>query len=190
MLNPIKKTMILYCFRNRNRETSAIMEIHDEKCILNGWLLEICVFSDDQENHKFSLERYERYYNRIKKILGIIGLNSEKKKVVGIENYSFSSQSTQADTILKEMGGIIRMFLCMNGHQILEIPPSQIKKTFTNKGSADKNDMYENYLTVKGMPNLLKLMNLENKKYKKVPHPVEDMVDAFATALCVMSIST
>lgn len=55
-----------------------------------------------------------------------------------IENYAFSRKS---NTVLGELGGIVRMCLLKNKIRVVEITPQSLKKFVTGLGSAAKSDL-------------------------------------------------
>ena len=178
----------MYGLRNRQKEKSNLIEIHAPGHIFHEWLFEITFIVENQTNDDFSLFRFQRYQNRLQTLLGIIG--SAPGALIGIEGYSYQSTATESDTMLKELGGALRLYLCQLQHKLLEIPPSTVKKIFSGKGSAKKKDMYESFLTSFGMPDMLPLMSLPPwKQLKEPPHPVEDMTDAFAVALSTLLLT-
>ena len=85
-----------------------------------------------------------------------------------------------------ELGGCLRMKLCEQGHEILELAPTQVKKMFTGQGKSTKDDMYERFKEW-SIP-LFDLLGLKESKYKHVPHPLEDMVDAIAVAIGLLAL--
>lgn len=199
VMDPTLRTIHLYCFRNRKKETVATSYLDQPGSPFHHWLVEVTILEDpvNHENGKrrfdFSLFRFERYENRIQALMAVIGDNRKKNKLVGIEGYSFKSKATQAETALKELGGCLRRSLCHFQHEIMELPPSTVKKIFSGVGKSDKNEMYRCYRETYRLPDLFKCMNIaaSDQVYlddpeKNIPHPIEDMVDALAVALSLL----
>jgi hypothetical protein len=191
LLNPVMKTIHLFCFRNRKKESSGLSYITHSSSPFKDWTLEISVLEEREEDQPslfaFSLFRFSRYEERLQKLLSLIGDNMKQDKLVGIEGYSYNSKSTQADTFLKELGGCLRLSLCRMKHNIMEIPPSTIKKIFSTQGQSTKNDMYKAYQEKFYLPDLFSLMNIGKvEEFKDVPHPIEDLIDSLAVALSVL----
>jgi Holliday junction resolvasome RuvABC endonuclease subunit len=194
LLIPLEKRIHLYCFRNRKRERYGVSQVQNVNSPFFGWTLDVSLI-ESSENEKpsnrlsYSLFRFTRYEERLQKLLSIIGTNN---KLVGIEGFSYNSKPTQADTFLKELGGCLRLSLCRMKHTILEIPPSTVKKIFTQNGQASKVDMYKTFVETYHLPDLFALLNIgdEDKKIDKtldhVPHPIEDIVDALAVAMSLL----
>lgn len=61
-------------------------------------------------------------------------------KSVAIEGYSFGSRGRAVFNI-GEMGGVLRVALYEAQIEILDVPPSTLKKFVTGKGNADKEQM-------------------------------------------------
>jgi len=191
ILDPVQKTIRMFCFRNRKKERAFIRYIEDITSPFKDWLMELIILEEKPESSTplfaFSLFRFNRYEEKIQKLLSLIGSNKHQNKLVGIEGYSFNSKATPADTFLKELGGCLRLSLCRMKHNIMEIPPSTIKKIFSAQGQATKKDMYLTYTDKFNLPDLFSLMNLgEKNDFKDIPNPINDLVDALAVALSVM----
>lgn len=113
----------------------------------------------------------------------VVGLEDYTKRKGGHKFYG----ATAADRKLKELGGCLRRDLCLLGHfEVMEIPPSNVKKIFCNQGQAKKQQMVDAYHEVYNMPNLLQALNINHRSYKNVPKGVDDLVDSFAVAMCTI----
>lgn len=215
LLHPQLRLIRLFAFRNRIKETNGLARVTCPESVFYGWVVRTTVIEewpDPEQSFPFSLPRLSRYETRIQSLLGLIGpQDTRAPMVVGLEHYAFAANATRGDSILKELGGILRRQLCHLGHQVVEIVPSQVKRLFCQKGDAKKKDMYRAYLDMYRLPDLCALLNLsvvddpEPKKVTKkamalaaapkkpkvchdtVPHPIEDMVDALAVALSVIA---
>lgn len=159
------------------------------------WLLEISLIEPNPWPKNASLFRFDRYEGKLRQLWAIMGSNAQKGKVIGVEGYSYNARATEADTKLKELGGCLRRQLCLNQHEVMEIPPSTAKKVFTGDGRATKEKMYQTARTTFGLPNLFTLLNISSDHTldhqvmhdgKKVPHPVDDLVDSLAIGLSTL----
>lgn len=177
-LDAVKQVIRMYFFQNRRQEHNGYTSFW------NGWTLFVyCIPSEKSEDKEF---RVDRYMNRIRALLAIIGDNSQKNKLIGIEHYSYGSMSTMSTTRLYELGGCLRMWLHALHHQVMEIPPSTIKKLFSKHGQAKKERMLKAYQEEWKLPNLFPLIGLNADKYKHPPHPIEDMVDSVAVVFSMI----
>lgn len=187
VLHPKQKKIHLYCFRNRSREKHVLKHIDNADSIFYQWTLQVSLCpSGEFDDTDLSLFRFNRYEQRIKKLLALIGPNT-KDHILGIEGYSYQSSSTPADTMLKELGGCMRWLLCTMKHNILEIPPSTVKKMFSGEGKSTKVQMYQAFVQKYNLPDLFHAMNLKRPK-TNILHPIEDIVDAFAVAMTTMML--
>ncbi len=187
VINPSHRTIHLFSFRNRVCESNSNTLITDPESIFAGWLLKISVIESDQSSDKsYSLFRFQRYQEKLQIMVALINYHCQShQRIVGIEGYSYQSGAGEADTILKELGGCLRLLLCKE-HQMMEIPPATIKKLFSGKGHAKKPDMYQAYRNQYHMPDLFTLLHIKEPSSGKTPHPIEDLVDAFAVALSTL----
>lgn len=83
--------------------------------------------------------------NRILRYCGLVHAviaKVPKLSTVFIEGYSFGSKGGQA-TDRAEYGGILRYHLCgvAMGCEVIEVPPTSLKKWATGKGNGDKTPM-------------------------------------------------
>lgn len=80
-------------------------------------------------------DRMERFTSLVDGVLSTI--DAIVPKLVVIEGYSFASQGAmQLDRI--EYGGILRYELDARGYNIVEVPPTSLKKFCCGKGNGDK----------------------------------------------------
>lgn len=180
-LCPSLRRIHLYAFRNRVKERNTLTIVQSPGSAFDGWVLQTTVIEPWPDSpFGSSLPRMDRFVSRVQSLVSLIGT---EKTIVGIENYAFSVDPTPGDCLLKELGGILRYELCRLGHEIIEIVPSQVKAMFCKKGNATKQDMYAAFLNQYKLPDFAALMTT-GKRINS--HPVEDMVDAFAVAVCVM----
>jgi hypothetical protein len=188
------RTIHLYFFRNRQREQSAMVSLNCPTSPLHGWLLEISLIEPNPWPRNASLFRFDSYEGKLRQLWALTGNNSQKNKVIGVEGYSYNAKPTEADTKLKELGGCLRRQLCLNQHELMEIPPSTAKKLFTGDGRATKEKMYQVARTTFGLPDLFALLNISAQPLdhqimhegKKVPHPVDDLVDSLAIGISTL----
>ncbi len=213
ILDPCLRTIHLWCFRNRVKDSNGMTIVKCPESVFCGWLFQVTIIEEWPESKGFSLPRFARYEARVKALMAIIG-QYKPKTIVGIEHYAFSVTATRGDSTLKELGGILRRELCYAGHQIVEIVPSQVKRIFCDNGDSKKKDMYKAYSDLYKLPDLFAIMNIKRvvdtnggletvakkKKSEKptiktprkkraaddIPHPIEDMVDALGVVMAVI----
>jgi Holliday junction resolvasome RuvABC endonuclease subunit len=134
-----------------------------------------------------SEQRMQRYLRHVSQLLGILCTlthpEQRSRTRVAIEHYSFQSQNTRATSMLIELGTVLRLMLHHHQFQPREIAPTLVKRLFSGRGHAQKEDMYEAYRSRFYLPSLFELIGLTEADYKKIPHPIEDLVDALAVAL-------
>lgn len=187
IVQPIQKKITLFYFRNRKLEHNGIKKITDEKSCFYNWFIEIICLeqhSDDELKELGSSEKCNQYMARISMIItSILSVSKSCNTLVGIEHYSYNSIMSNAYSTLMELGGCMRVALSSNFYRYEEISPTAIKKLFSGNGKAKKDTMYDAYQHKYHMPDMCEMIGLGGKTYKHVPHPVEDLVDAFAVAL-------
>ena len=161
-----------------------LTRLTDPKCPFHNWLLQVSLIPEENPATHFSLFRFARYETKLKKLLALIGPKAPNT-IVGIEGYSYQSNATEADSILKELGGCLRFMMCTMQHTILEIPPSTVKKLFSGQGGADKTDMYQAYVERYRLSDLFTNMHVK-RPLKNIPNPISDLVDALAVAMSTL----
>lgn len=117
----------------------------------------------------------------------IVKLATEHRcTTVVIEGYSLNSKMSQ--TLLSELGGILRFRLHHLGISLHEVPPLRVKKYITGKGRMKKHELGNELLrTLEGVmkfPSLFRVSGIPRyigvRERKTVPHPLEDVIDACA----------
>jgi Holliday junction resolvasome RuvABC endonuclease subunit len=109
-------------------------------------------------------------------------LLSSKKCLAVIEAYAYGMRSSSV-TPLAELGGVIRNKLVVNRIPFQEVSPTTIKKWFTDKGTAEKSDMWKQFKIIAPEVKLEEWLPVANfQPQKSVPSPHQDIVDAFASA--------
>lgn len=187
-INPLNKTVTFYYFQNRQKDTMNIKYCSNSKwtfipsCL--GKLFDEGIPIVYSNTHTKVSERFGKYYKNVIKLLSVIPPNSN----VIIEHYPLHIRKSSSMSVMIEIGAYIRMLLITRNCRLIEIPPSQIKKQFTGNGKSSKEEMYIKYKSL-NYPSLYKLLGMDKTKYKKVPHPIEDIVDSFAIALCFFNCS-
>lgn len=192
-----KGKISLYFFRNRktlDTEKTTIVLPDDHPWFPGYQVVTECLGDLDRKNYPGML-RFQRY-----KMADVMA-----SKVTGglvcIEQYifpkprllggrSFHSKSNE-DTIRKliEVGTCLRKKLLetVKPENFVTVRPSNAKKEFTLDGSADKDYMYWVFRNDFAMPDIVSMVRpkLSEKSYENgIPNPFDDMVDAFALALC------
>lgn len=94
-----------------------------------------------------------------------------------MEGYAFGCRGSAHSYKLAELTGILKQNLFREGLTVVSVPPTQVKKSFSGKGSATKVEMYRVFHT---RVDVDLLRRFEMLQCKGVPNPVQDIVDAFA----------
>lgn len=193
VLDRVQKTVTMYFFRNRKRETAfSQITIDCHESLFHEWTFftRMLELPEEKGDSVCSLYRFDKYQPKITRIVEIISSLDLSKGVVGIEGYSFYSKATQADTALKELGGILRWEVSRHKVDMIEIPPSVNKLLFSTKGHATKYEMYQAFKTLFQGPDLYDMLNIHFNPKAKLknlpPHPIEDLVDSFSIALSTL----
>lgn len=114
----------------------------------------------------------------------IVNILSNYKNIkLGCEGLSYGNIGSRALDIAG-FHYILRYYLnsMVNIDDILYIPPTEIKK-FAVKGNADKKMMYDSFVELDldesiNIKQMISMLSLDNN-YKKIPKPVDDMIDAY-----------
>lgn len=117
----------------------------------------------------------ERYYNIGTNIIQPILLVKAQDQYdikVYLEGYSMGSKGKVFH--MAENVGFLKALLWINEIDVIEVPPTTLKKETTGKGNADKDKMYEAWLA-EGNPDLQDLLGSVKGPAKS---PVSDIVDA------------
>jgi len=93
--------------------------------------------------------------------------------MVGLEDYAFAAKGRVFH--IAENTGILKYKLFQQGIPVDTIPPTVVKKKATGKGNADKESMYNAFVSETGV--MLKDIITPNKK--DVGNPVSDIVDSY-----------
>lgn len=186
-----QKTIYLLGARQKKSNQGSHVNIPCDK-IFAGWKLSLELLDGLPDSSVARTQRYDWLVNMALTLPRRWAPSSSSSastiQRIGIEGYSFQSQNTEADTMLKELGGCVRWQVWQQYQtQPLEIPPKSIKKLFLASGAAGKKEMIENAEKYFGLPNLFQLIGC-NAQIKNL-HPVEDLVDAFAAAIAAVQLS-
>lgn len=117
----------------------------------------------------------ERYDNIAEFFLSKIPLDSSPPKIY-IEDYSFGS--TGRVFHIAENAGHLKYKLWEVGYRYETVAPSVIKKYATGKGNADKQKMYDAFLSETGID----LIKFYSPKNETLGSPVTDIVDSYYIA--------
>lgn len=96
---------------------------------------------------------------------------------VCIEDYAYAAKGKVFH--IGENCGILKLGLRENEIDYSVVAPTAVKRLATGKGNADKTKMYDAFEDKTGA-NLFDMLNM--KRTKKIPHPIEDIVDAYYIA--------
>ena len=82
--------------------------------------------------------RAERLVTMLDKVAGLIG---EEVSLVVIEGPAYSRQLGAGHHLSAGLWWLLAADLTYRGHQVIEVPPTTLKKFATGKGNASKEDM-------------------------------------------------
>ena len=191
-IEPQKKSLKAYYYKKKesNPKIFFSQKIDDNRSCFFQWDFEVVCLDEDHSNDG-SFARTNRMIAKIKPMIDIINQYSEIQ-TIAIEDYAYQAGSSRfakkaknsaSTSILCENGGILRMMLSQNNHQIVEVPISTNKKQYCGNGHAKKSDMEQSWLQKFYMPDLKIILKKKKKVYTKVPSGCDDICDAHA--LCV-----
>jgi Holliday junction resolvasome RuvABC endonuclease subunit len=191
-----KKKMLWTYFirqRQRNKEHNGQILIENRDSCFYGWTyVSVCLDASTQASgQQHSLARMQQFRSLLPRIVAIIcSHGSARETLVAIEHYAFNAnnrgmnaKASSSQSLLMELGGCLRFMICCYGFKILELSPSTIKKTFSGSGRATKEEMYAAARNRFHLPDIATLIGVPVDGLKHIPHPVEDVVDAIATAV-------
>ncbi len=101
-----------------------------------------------------------------------------------IEDYSYGSKGKVFN--LAENAGLLKYKMWDVGYRFELVPPTVLKKFATGKGNADKEGMYEAFVSQTGV-NLQKIMFPDRKT---LASPVTDIVDSYWLSQYGYSLNT
>ena len=120
-------------------------------------------YSDETERHQnlaeWAIECIRWYHGRV--------------ECVYLEDYAFAATGKVFN--IAENTGILKHYLKKNKFNFETIPPTVIKKHATGKGNANKELMYETFLSESHVD----LQSQLSPKSTKISNPVSDIVDSF-----------
>lgn len=154
-----------YFYANRKKDQNRSMKLEH-----NGG----CFYLHPLPSCKSAPTTMIRYTTIVNDIIKIITAYPTTR--IRLEGYAYNILSSSSST-LHELGGILKYQLHTHHRTWEEIPPTQLKKLFTGKGNATKNEMYQSFIS-KGQPDLLTAFDF--KPSKCIPNPVQDIIDAYA----------
>jgi len=99
---------------------------------------------------------------------------------VFIEGYAFATAAQAGVRSIAENTGLLKNKMWLGRIPFKNYPPTVIKKFATGKGNANKDLMYEAFISEVLTPNNLK--ELLTPKATKITNPVSDIVDAYFIA--------
>jgi Holliday junction resolvasome RuvABC endonuclease subunit len=184
-LDPTRKILSLYFFRSRKKmEHHATLRVEDARSCFHGWTIDIvCILEPSEEfvQKQGVCPKYNLFMHRVAHICALVGPPCENLQL-SIEGYAFGKMASPSSSTLMELGGCLRTWMASQGHLLQQLSPSNVKRSFTGKGTSDKDKMYETFQTKFHLPPLCNAIGLIND-YVHTPNPVEDLVDAVAVAV-------
>lgn len=122
----------------------------------------------------------ERYFKIATEIYNFI-ISKTDSKIVYLEGYSYGSSSGVVFNIA-ESTSVLKQMLYHGGFEINLVTPSELKKHATGKGNANKTKMLDAFIDVTGY-DFNKTFHGPTKPVekgmKRVPSPVNDIIDAY-----------
>lgn len=109
-------------------------------------------------------------------------LNANKIESVYIEDYSFSS--TGLVYHIGENAGLLKHKIWKENVPFTKVPPTVIKKHFSGKGNASKQQMYNAFFEKTNI-DLTKVFNVAEDS-----SPISDVVDAYALSCLATDVET
>jgi len=206
-VDPVMRRLSLWFYRNRASDVGRTMKMPPlsafagpaqtgegvpaaaDAAPFHGWTLETRCIERLPDMGMTDVPRPARYWSCIEPLIGQLG-QPQENDVVSIEHYSFGSGGGQSQTILYELGGVLRHELWRRKFpRVHEWSPAHLKKVFSGNGRATKEEMLEAWdkLYAPAGTDLFYAMGMERRKYKKVPNPLQDVVDAMAAAISGMT---
>tara|TARA_B110000196_G_scaffold316155_1_gene327013 strand:- start:617 stop:1186 length:570 start_codon:yes stop_codon:yes gene_type:complete len=118
-------------------------------------------------------DEIERYVQLANWTIEIVRWHDGRVEHVYLEDYAFAATGRVFN--IAENTGILKQQLRQNGFSYTTIPPTVIKKFATGKGNANKELMYETFLTETNVDIKSRL----SPKSTKIANPVSDIVDSY-----------
>lgn len=182
--NPLKKTFNNYFFPQRKREIkfsfSQNITVHKPHTVSFDFSIKPISHASDSNDKCGVISKYKFISEQLINVIESEIVDINKKHVcVRIEGYAFNAKSSSCSK-LHELGGIFKYLLYCRNINFEEISPTKLKKTFSGKGNANKEYMYEVFKK-HGFPELMSVFHIKN--VKSIPNPVQDIVDSVALVM-------
>lgn len=116
----------------------------------------------------------QRYLNIASWAVYSCGLTSDD--IVFLEDYSMGSRGQNFK--IAENTAILKYLLYYNEIDCITIPPTVIKKSFSGRGNATKEQMYDAFVQRTGFD-----LKMTVGAFGKLSNPVTDIVDSWALSL-------
>ncbi len=198
VLDPRLKVLHFYWLRQFEQEPNdARLMISDTRSPFDEWeMLFTCLpwISDEELSQLGKMELYNRMLGVVASLISVIPPDA----LIHIEGYAFNALQQSSQSLLMELGGILRLALSSKGYDIVNISPTHTKKRFSGKGKASKIHMYQAWKHAWYLPDIVPLLHpLVRKRKRKQSedpkptrpkakdpcHPVQDLCDALACAV-------
>ena len=165
---------------NKFPVSGKVFDIVKTVCEVN-WYETTLASSDYSEGEKTKILDAKKL---VEKIITNIPIGTELE--IRIEGFSFGSKGqSMLDLVLFQ--GILRYELINGGYNVIFVPPKSLKKLFSGKGNASKDEMVNTFINLDiNCSNVQKMQNIIQQDTRKTYKPYEDLVDAFA--LCIVDI--
>lgn len=123
-------------------------------------------------SHKSFSHPIQRYKHIVDTLLNVAQLTSSD--IVYLEDYSMGSKGKVFH--IAEATCILKYRLYESGIKYITVPPTVVKKQFTNRGNSDKNMMYQSFLEKTNVDLISQMHYTKNK----IESPISDIVDSYS----------
>jgi len=196
VIDPESRNMHLFWLRSHVCEP-ANFSASICKGTFAGWVLHGHCVEREAEAREGKVQLFNRFHDSVNMVTRAAGL--VRVECIGLEGFAEAYGASKhliklrkTQTMLKQLGGCLRMAVSDMGHDWIEIAPTSVKKKWCGTGKASKEQMYQAWLDW-GFPDLFPLLRLQRKLNKrsgqltKIPKPIHDLVDSVAIAVCASS---
>lgn len=183
VLDPVQKVLHSYVIRQRKGDL-AHNQVRITEGPMTGWLFRLTCLPEPTVAENTAMYRFARFMPILDMIMNAVG----NAPTVAIESYAHAVGRFQSSSqsVLIELGAVVRWSLFRQVKRLVEVPPSQAKRVFTGLGKSTKEEMVECALKTYKLPCVHKLLGIHSDR-KTVAKPVDDVIDAIAVAFCALS---
>lgn len=129
--------------------------------------------------HTYNSARFEKLATTAINFVKDSLQDGETIAMIALEDFAFAAKGKVFD--IGENAGVLKyLFWKEFGVKMTLVAPTAVKKIYSGKGNADKDEMYKAFVEREGV-DLVKIFDYTSKEIKS---PLADMVDAFGVLLC------